>query len=276
MSNSPGTGGSNPRKFSEKIALHNQKQAEETRAFEQLMTDLTVSRVKQNAHLCVGITPQPHLGWALFSTRLRPLCWPFSVMSLLCPFCCFGIAVNENSICCLIVKQQWNRKLDSGFSVHGWILIVEMRSDWPCVKFTVPSQVQMHTLSSSLASCLVDIWNQLLTLSFSVQPESVTISPCIQCWWWSPTFPFSATVEHTQMYYKIQFTWFDEVSSDCSSYSDVLSVSPLVFAKAIKHIQKHLMPSEKASSDGRQEKLCSGKTFGADRRLWTMPICLYL
>ncbi|XP_077419771.1 CREB-regulated transcription coactivator 3 isoform X2 [Vanacampus margaritifer] len=46
MSGSPGTGGSNPRKFSEKIALHNQKQAEETRAFEQLMTDLTLSRVQ--------------------------------------------------------------------------------------------------------------------------------------------------------------------------------------------------------------------------------------
>ncbi|XP_061594491.1 CREB-regulated transcription coactivator 3 isoform X2 [Cololabis saira] len=44
MSGSPG--GSNPRKFSEKIALHHQKQAEETRAFEQLMTDLTVSRVQ--------------------------------------------------------------------------------------------------------------------------------------------------------------------------------------------------------------------------------------
>ncbi|KAM6981130.1 CREB-regulated transcription coactivator 3 [Aplochiton taeniatus] len=46
MSGSPGAGGSNPRKFSEKIALHNQKQAEETRAFDQLMTDLTVSRVQ--------------------------------------------------------------------------------------------------------------------------------------------------------------------------------------------------------------------------------------
>ncbi|MFT7816442.1 CREB-regulated transcription coactivator 3 isoform X1 [Arapaima gigas] len=46
MSGSPGSGASNPRKFSEKIALHNQKQAEETRAFEQLMTDLTVSRVQ--------------------------------------------------------------------------------------------------------------------------------------------------------------------------------------------------------------------------------------
>ncbi|XP_061743451.1 CREB-regulated transcription coactivator 3 isoform X3 [Nerophis ophidion] len=46
MSGSPGAGGSNPRKFSEKIALHNQKQAEETLAFEQLMTDLTVSRVQ--------------------------------------------------------------------------------------------------------------------------------------------------------------------------------------------------------------------------------------
>ncbi|XP_016142641.1 CREB-regulated transcription coactivator 3-like isoform X2 [Sinocyclocheilus grahami] len=46
MSGSPGSSGSNPRKFSEKIALHNQKQAEETRAFDQLMTDLTVSRVQ--------------------------------------------------------------------------------------------------------------------------------------------------------------------------------------------------------------------------------------
>ncbi|XP_056610656.1 CREB-regulated transcription coactivator 3 isoform X1 [Triplophysa dalaica] len=46
MSGSPGSSASNPRKFSEKIALHNQKQAEETLAFEQLMTDLTVSRVQ--------------------------------------------------------------------------------------------------------------------------------------------------------------------------------------------------------------------------------------
>ncbi|XP_062845748.1 CREB-regulated transcription coactivator 3 isoform X2 [Trichomycterus rosablanca] len=47
MSGSPGSSSSsNPRKFSEKIALHNQKQAEETLAFEQLMTDLTVSRVQ--------------------------------------------------------------------------------------------------------------------------------------------------------------------------------------------------------------------------------------
>lgn len=45
MAASPGSGGANPRKFSEKIALHTQRQAEETRAFEQLMTDLTLSRV---------------------------------------------------------------------------------------------------------------------------------------------------------------------------------------------------------------------------------------
>lgn len=30
----------NPRKFSEKIALHNQKQAEETAAFEQIMKEV--------------------------------------------------------------------------------------------------------------------------------------------------------------------------------------------------------------------------------------------
>lgn len=65
MSSSPGSGGSNPRKFSEKIALHNQKQAEETRAFEQLMTDLTVSRVKikqtnKNNPLLTYVLAVPH------------------------------------------------------------------------------------------------------------------------------------------------------------------------------------------------------------------------
>ncbi|XP_077058859.1 CREB-regulated transcription coactivator 1b [Siphateles boraxobius] len=34
----------NPRKFSEKIALHNQKQAEETAAFEEVMKDLSITR----------------------------------------------------------------------------------------------------------------------------------------------------------------------------------------------------------------------------------------
>ncbi|XP_060035490.1 CREB-regulated transcription coactivator 3 [Erinaceus europaeus] len=46
MAASPSSGSANPRKFSEKIALHTQRQAEETRAFEQLMTDLTLSRVQ--------------------------------------------------------------------------------------------------------------------------------------------------------------------------------------------------------------------------------------
>jgi len=34
----------NPRKFSEKIALHNQKQAEETAAFERIMQEVSVTR----------------------------------------------------------------------------------------------------------------------------------------------------------------------------------------------------------------------------------------
>uniref|UniRef100_A0A3B5L1E5 Transducer of regulated CREB activity N-terminal domain-containing protein n=1 Tax=Xiphophorus couchianus TaxID=32473 RepID=A0A3B5L1E5_9TELE len=36
----------NPRKFSEKIALHNQKQAEETAAFEEVMKDLNITRLQ--------------------------------------------------------------------------------------------------------------------------------------------------------------------------------------------------------------------------------------
>jgi CREB-regulated transcription coactivator 1 len=34
----------NPRKFSEKIALHNQKQAEETAAFEQIMKEVGIAK----------------------------------------------------------------------------------------------------------------------------------------------------------------------------------------------------------------------------------------
>ena len=43
----------NPRKFSEKIALHNQKQAEETAAFEEVMKDLNITRAARvrRAHL---------------------------------------------------------------------------------------------------------------------------------------------------------------------------------------------------------------------------------
>ncbi|KAL0171061.1 hypothetical protein M9458_031372, partial [Cirrhinus mrigala] len=40
----PAPGASNPRKFSEKIALHTQRQAEETAAFQEVMMDLTSTR----------------------------------------------------------------------------------------------------------------------------------------------------------------------------------------------------------------------------------------
>uniref|UniRef100_A0A671PSQ4 Transducer of regulated CREB activity N-terminal domain-containing protein n=1 Tax=Sinocyclocheilus anshuiensis TaxID=1608454 RepID=A0A671PSQ4_9TELE len=39
----------NPRKFSEKIALHNQKQAEETAAFEEVMKDLSITRSRDKS-----------------------------------------------------------------------------------------------------------------------------------------------------------------------------------------------------------------------------------
>lgn len=47
----------NPRKFSEKIALHNQKQAEETAAFEEVMKDLSITRaarVRAEVFLATG------------------------------------------------------------------------------------------------------------------------------------------------------------------------------------------------------------------------------
>uniref|UniRef100_A0A8C6NPT2 Transducer of regulated CREB activity N-terminal domain-containing protein n=1 Tax=Nothobranchius furzeri TaxID=105023 RepID=A0A8C6NPT2_NOTFU len=44
-SSGSGSGASNPRKFSEKIALHTQRQAEETAAFQEVMMDITSTRV---------------------------------------------------------------------------------------------------------------------------------------------------------------------------------------------------------------------------------------
>lgn len=128
MSGSPGTGGSNPRKFSEKIALHNQKQAEETRAFEQLMTDLTVSRV--NALLlccsCCGTdeAPPSATAWDSWyststsgsSTRTHPA----ATSAMFCTKkhkICLQQLIVKPAVCrhlrrpvCFNCNQQWNRK----------------------------------------------------------------------------------------------------------------------------------------------------------------------
>ncbi|XP_060676523.1 CREB-regulated transcription coactivator 2-like isoform X2 [Hemiscyllium ocellatum] len=60
-------GGNNPRKFSEKIALHNQKQAEETAAFEEVMMELNNSRLQaQKVHqLRLSHTRGPYYGGSL-------------------------------------------------------------------------------------------------------------------------------------------------------------------------------------------------------------------
>ncbi|XP_038640468.1 CREB-regulated transcription coactivator 3 isoform X2 [Scyliorhinus canicula] len=62
-----GSGPSNPRKFSEKIALHNQKQAEETAAFEEVMKDLSVSRVQLHKlhHLRLAQSQAQYYGGSL-------------------------------------------------------------------------------------------------------------------------------------------------------------------------------------------------------------------
>lgn len=50
----------NPRKFSEKIALHNQKQAEETAAFEEVMKDLSITRAARVRSWLSGVFLPPH------------------------------------------------------------------------------------------------------------------------------------------------------------------------------------------------------------------------
>ncbi|KAM5194822.1 CREB-regulated transcription coactivator 1 isoform 2-T2 [Mantella aurantiaca] len=60
----------NPRKFSEKIALHNQKQAEETAAFEEVMKDLSITRaarlqLQKNQYLQLGQSRGQYYGGSL-------------------------------------------------------------------------------------------------------------------------------------------------------------------------------------------------------------------
>ncbi|XP_055019254.1 CREB-regulated transcription coactivator 2-like isoform X4 [Boleophthalmus pectinirostris] len=59
-----GTGASNPRKFSEKIALHTQRQAEETAAFQEVMMDISSTRL-QAQKLRLARTQGPYYGGSL-------------------------------------------------------------------------------------------------------------------------------------------------------------------------------------------------------------------
>ena len=61
---------SNPRKFSEKIALHTQKQAEETADFEKIMNE--VRNAKPNQIVSIGVSLQFTV--YLRHTRLSCLC----------------------------------------------------------------------------------------------------------------------------------------------------------------------------------------------------------
>ncbi|XP_041963535.1 CREB-regulated transcription coactivator 2 [Alosa sapidissima] len=60
----PGSGVSNPRKFSEKIALHTQRQAEETAAFQEVMMDITSTRI-QAQKVRLARTQGPYYGGSL-------------------------------------------------------------------------------------------------------------------------------------------------------------------------------------------------------------------
>lgn len=63
-SSGAGSGASNPRKFSEKIALHTQRQAEETAAFQEVMMDITSTRVSRRGgrqEMKAGVSTGPGL-----------------------------------------------------------------------------------------------------------------------------------------------------------------------------------------------------------------------
>uniref|UniRef100_A0A674K076 Transducer of regulated CREB activity N-terminal domain-containing protein n=1 Tax=Terrapene triunguis TaxID=2587831 RepID=A0A674K076_9SAUR len=60
---SAGAGASNPRKFSEKIALQKQRQAEETAAFEEVMMEIGSTRLEAEPGApCPSLPPGASLG----------------------------------------------------------------------------------------------------------------------------------------------------------------------------------------------------------------------
>ncbi|XP_017260587.2 CREB-regulated transcription coactivator 2, partial [Kryptolebias marmoratus] len=63
-SSGTGSGASNPRKFSEKIALHTQRQAEETAAFQEVMMDISSTRL-QAQKLRLARSQGPYYGGSL-------------------------------------------------------------------------------------------------------------------------------------------------------------------------------------------------------------------
>ena len=67
----PGSNGScNPRKFSEKIALLTQRQAEDTAAFQEVMMDITSTRVSQEGRppLLLGAARDRQVGYLAVKT----------------------------------------------------------------------------------------------------------------------------------------------------------------------------------------------------------------
>ena len=100
----------NPRKFSEKIALHNQKQAEETAAFEQIMREVGVAVPKVGG----STSPSPNnfvltIHNQIYSSMLSYYCSLFHFVdrvpgtwcNYVCScfsFLCHLVAVNLSSI----------------------------------------------------------------------------------------------------------------------------------------------------------------------------------
>jgi hypothetical protein len=87
----------NPRKFSEKIALHNQKQAEETAAFEAIMREVSgATKVRLNNFDCP------------VKTRLHDPC--FHLQNFISHFACIAVQNVQCTFCC--ASMSYVRLLD--------------------------------------------------------------------------------------------------------------------------------------------------------------------
>lgn len=110
----------NPRKFSEKIALHNQKQAEETAAFEQIMREVIGVRVSDQFVYQLGLGSAFYGPWmplrAIRNTMCRPMnCQQTAVLFVSFPYRTLKSVVVTLLINFFIIMFKWYARNRANF-----------------------------------------------------------------------------------------------------------------------------------------------------------------
>lgn len=142
----------NPRKFSEKIALHNQKQAEETAAFEEIMREVMgATRVKFFPPLPTTTTTTTSQNFVKKSCQKTPqiVREKFSLSSFicLCLKCCWLAIIAQ--------AREWERERELNLNLATWLLCrILLACEWILVSESWTFTRFVSSLSTVKIDCL--------------------------------------------------------------------------------------------------------------------------